>query len=103
MSNYIVKISRLALTTLNENILFLKKFDVNYSIKLRERIIKGVDDLVIFSHSNPIYRKTNYYIYRKKIVNNRYIIVYTINKNIIYVFYILDGKPAYDRYLKSLR
>lgn len=103
MSNYIVKISRLALTTLNENILFLKKLDVNYSIKLRERIIKEIDNLVIFPHSNPICRKTNYYIYRKKIVNNRYIIVYTIDKNIIYVFYILGGKQAYDRYLKSLR
>lgn len=103
MNNYIVKISELALITLDENILFLRNFDVSYSLKLREKIIKEIDDLVIFPHSNSIYKKTSYHTYRKKIVNNRYNIVYTIDKNIIYVFYVLDGRQAYDKYFKSLK
>ena len=103
MNNYIVKISELALTTLDENIIFLRRFNVNYSVKLREKIIKEIDDLVIFPHSNPIYKITNNYTYRKKIVNNRYNIVYTIDKNIIYVFYVLDGRQTYDRHFKSLK
>lgn len=103
MNNYVVKIRKLALTTLDENIIFLRKFDVNYSLKLREKIIKEIDDLVIFPHSNPIYKRTNHHTYRKKIVNNKYNIVYTVDKNIIYVFYILDGRQAYDKYFKSLK
>lgn len=103
MTDYAIRISDLALTTLDKNILFLRKFDVDYSIKFREKIIKEIENLAIFPHSNPIYKKTKYYTYRKKIVNNRYIIVYTIDKNIIYIFYILDGRQAYDKYLKSLK
>lgn len=99
MTDYDIRISDLALTTLDKNILFLRKFDVNYSIKFREKIIKEIENLAIFPHSNPIYKKTKYYTYR----NNRYIIVYTIDKNIIYIFYILDGRQAYDKYLKSLK
>ena len=103
MNNYIVRISELALITLDENIIFIRKFNPNYSLNLREKIIKEIDNLLIFPHANPIYKRTSNYTYRKKIVNNRYNIIYALDKNIIYVFYILDGRQAYDKYFKSLK
>lgn len=101
MINYTVKISDLALATLDKHILFLRNFNITFSLKIREKIIHSIDNLTIFPNSNPIYKR-NYYTYRKRIINNTYSIIYIIDKNIIYVLYILDGRQAYDTYFKSL-
>lgn len=103
MNDYIIKFSELAAITLEENILFLENFNVNYSLRMREAIIKEIDNLVIFPHSHPIYKKTKNCIYRKLTVMKRYNVIYTVEKNIIIIFYIINNKQVYDRFFKSLR
>lgn len=75
MNNYIIKISELALITLDENISFLESFNITYSIKMRKCIIQAIDNLVIFPHSHPIYKKTDKHVYRKLAVKKQYHII----------------------------
>ena len=103
MNNFKVNITDLALMTLDKNILFLKNFNIEYSIKLREIIIKEIDKLVIFPHFHPIYKKTNKFIYRKLTVCKRYHIISTVIKNTIFIFYIIDGRQQFDKYFNLLK
>ena len=59
--NYIIKINELTLKTLDRHILFLRKINIPYSVKLREKIIVEID--------------------------NVYSIIYSVESNIIYVYY----------------
>lgn len=103
MKKYNIKISKLALNTLSENILFLKSFNTKYSLKIRDTIIKGIDSLTIFPYSHFIYKKTDSYIYRKLTIKRRYNIIYTIDNNTIIIFYISDCRRAKDKHFKSLK
>ena len=103
MADYVIKFSELAAITLEDNLLFLRNFSINYSLKIRRHIIEEIDKLVIFPHSHSIYKKTDKYIYRKLTIKKRYHIIYAVDKNTITIIYILDGRQAYDRYFKSLK
>ena len=102
MSKYAINFSESAANTLEDNILFLKKFNVNHALKMMEIIIESINKLIIFPHSHSIYKITSRCIYRKLTIKKRYHIIYTVTSSSIIVFYILDGRQAYDTYFKSL-
>lgn len=103
MSNYEVIMSRQALITLKRNIKFLRKFSIPYSKKIESRIDSSIKKLKTFPNIHPIFKKTNKNVYRKIIVEKRYLVVYTVKQQKVLVYYILDGRQAYDRYFKSLK
>ena len=103
MDKYNIVISKLTNKTLKENINFLKEFSIPYAFKIESCIRKSILNLKQFPHSNSIYKTTNICTYRKLIVKKRYNIIYAVIKNTIYVFYIHDGRQAYDKYFKSLK
>ena len=72
MKKYNIKISKAALKTLDQNILFLRKFDINYSIKVREKIIKSIDKFMLFPYYYSIYKKSNKYFYSNIKINKFY-------------------------------
>ena len=103
MSNYEVIMSRQALITLKRNIKFLRKFSIPYSKKIESRIDSSIKKLKSFPNIHPIFKKTNKNVYRKIIVEKRYLVVYTVKQQKVLVYYILDGRQAYYKYFKSLK
>lgn len=103
MSNYEVVMSRQTLITLKRNIRFLRKFSIPYSKKIESKINSSIKDLKSFPNINPILKKTYKNVYRKVIVERRYLVVYTTKQQKVLIYYILDGRQAYDKYFKSLK
>ena len=103
MSNYEVIINRHAYITLKRNIKFLRKFSISYSQKIEAMIDNSIINLKYFPDIHPIFKKTNKNIYRKIIIEKRYLIVYTVKHQKVLVYYILDGRQSYYNYFKSLK
>ena len=70
----------------------LYKYGKNYAIKIRKIIKIHIKKLNVFPNSNPIYAIYNNNIFRKHIVNGRYIIVFKVYYNFIHVYYVYDGR-----------
>lgn len=70
----------------------LEKYGLNYAIKIRNKIKSEIKKLSTFPESNPIYLINSRLILRKRIVNNRYIIIFKIAKNKIFIHLIYDGR-----------
>lgn len=81
MNNYIIKISAKAYLTLYENIFFLLSFSIPYAQKVKKQMLKEINNLTTFPNINPIFKKTYKNLYRKLIVNNRYLVIYTVKKD----------------------
>lgn len=103
MSNYEVIMSRQALITFKSNIKFLRKFSIPYSKKIESKIDSSIKKLKSFPNIHPIFKKTNKNVYRKIIIEKRYLVVYTVKQQKVLVYYILDGRQAYNKYFKSLK
>lgn len=103
MSNYEVIVSRQAIITFKRNIKFLRKFSIPYSKKIESKIDSSIKNLKSFPNIHPIFKKTNKNVYRKIIVERRYLVVYTVKHQKVLIYYILDGRQAYDKYFKSLK
>lgn len=103
MSNYEIVISKQSSITLKKIIKFLRKFSVPYSQRIQLKIDSSIKSLKFFPNIHPIFIKTDKNIYRKIIVEKRYLIVYTVKQRKVLIYYILDGRQAYDKYLKSLK
>lgn len=95
--------SRQALITFKRNIKFLRNFSIPYSKKIETRIDSSIKNLKSFPNIHPIFKKTNKNVYRKIIVEKPYLVVYTLKQQKVLVYYILDGRQAYNKYFKSLK
>lgn len=69
-----------------------EKYGIKYATKTVSRIIQTFKSLEIFPHSNRIYYSFNGQIFRKKIVNNRYLIIFTIIQNLVLIYYVFHGR-----------
>lgn len=93
MKIYKVKVLASAHNNIKSIYKFCKScYGLNYAKKVRETIRQAINGLKIFPYSNPIYLIHNNNIFRKRIVNGRYIIVFKIYYNFIHVYYVYDGR-----------
>lgn len=91
----------IAKTMLDNHIDFLNKVSINATIKLKKNIREY---LIILKHFPKIGQKiylSNEKIFqlRKLIINKRYIIIYHIVKNNIYIRAVLDSRQNNKYYL----
>lgn len=103
MHNCKIIMNRLAHKTLKQNLRFIKKFSIPYSLKVESIIYKSILTLKYSPNSNPIYKKTHHILYRKLIVLNRYHVIYSFIQNTVYIFYITDARRSEDKYFNSLK
>lgn len=95
--HYEVIISERAVNMLASHVRFLAQVSKNAASKLRDEIIAEMKSLDYmpesYPHLNNEYIPTNKY--RKKLVAKRYLLIYQIVDNTVYIDYILDCRQDY--------
>ena len=71
---------------------YKSNYGISYSTKVKEEIQLKINSLKNFPKANPIYLKSNNIIFRKRIVNKRYLIIFTILSNLVFIYFIFDGR-----------
>lgn len=77
---------------INDVYSFCNNISTSYAIKIKHKIAESVDALKFFPFSTPIYFIIQNKVFRKKIVLNRYLIIFSITKNDIIIYNIFDGR-----------
>ena len=95
--HYKIIISEKAMQMLSFHVKFLAKVNIEASKKLRDIIIKEIgrlsEDAEMYNYLNdPILPLNKYH---KKIISKRYLIIYQIKNNTVYVDYIIDCRTDY--------
>ena len=95
---YTVIISEKAMSMLISHVRFLAQVSVNAASKLKAELIKEMEAL---DHMPEIYPWLNSeYIpankYRKKLVHKRYLLIYQIVDDTVYIDYIVDCRQDYQ-------
>ncbi len=99
---YPVIVTHLSTITTEYNLNFLKLFNLNYSIKVGERILIEIKSLANFPNAHPLYKKTNKKIYRKLLINEIIHIIFTVSNNKVIVLYVTDARKGSDEYYSFL-
>ena len=94
---YKIIISEEAAKMLSLHVKFLANVNIEASKKLKNNIIKEIGTL---SENAEMYNYLNDSIlplnkYHKKIISKRYLIIYQIKNNIVYIDYIVDCRTDY--------
>lgn len=93
MKSYNIYILKSFYSDLNEIFNNLHSFfGTKYAYKIIKTIVSSINSLKTFPNSNPIFSYIDGYIVRKKIVNKRYIIIYIVIQNSIYIYNVFDGR-----------
>lgn len=94
---YKVIISDKAMSMLASHVRFLAQVSVNAASKLKAEIIKEMKSLDYMPESYS--RLTDEYIppnkYRKRLVSKRYLLIYQIIDDTVYIDYVLDCRQDY--------
>ena len=91
---YKIVVSPLALNMLDDILKFIAISNYKKADETRKKIIQGIRQITVFPYKHPVlffkdYLKNNY---RKVVVDNKYLVIYQVIKNTIYVEYIVDCK-----------
>jgi hypothetical protein len=94
---YKVIISNEATEMVNSYIVFLEQLNKNASEKLLIEIINAIESLEILPKRNPWFNEKLIptFTYRKMLINKRYLIIYEVTEDTVYVDYIIDCKQDY--------
>lgn len=99
---YKVVISETARKQLGQHILFVSNVNKESAKKLKSRIMNQLFSLSEmprrYPYLNGEYIEKNHY--RKMPLENRYLVIYHTNDNIVFVDYILDCRQDYSWLLK---
>lgn len=68
------------------------RYGASYASKTIRKLLNESYSLDTFPHANPIYYITNRYVVRKKIVDKRYLIIFIVIQNFVFVYNIIDGR-----------
>lgn len=94
---YKVIISDKAMSMLASHVRFLAQVSVNAALKLKAELIKEMQSLDYMPEGYPWL--TDEYIppnkYRKKLVSKRYLLIYQIIDDTVYIDYVLDCRQDY--------
>jgi len=96
--DYRVTVSDAALAMLDSHIEFLARVSVQAAENLMNEILDDIESLVHFPERFPIFESE--FIpdgrYRKMLSAKRYLILYEIDRNDVYVDYIVDCRQDYE-------
>lgn len=93
MNRYNIILNDSSFDDLNDIFDFCKnKYGFLYASKVIRKILSSIYSLSIFPNSNSIFAVSNNTIIRKHIINKRYIILFKVIQNSVYIYNILDGR-----------
>lgn len=93
MNNYNIIIDQSAFDDLELIYITCKsRYGPSYALKTLAKILKEIYSLNHFPNSNPIHSTIDNITFRKLIVNKRYIIVFRVVENFIFIHFIYDGR-----------
>jgi len=95
--NYKIDIDEDAINMLLEHISFLKRVSYKAALKLNLQFYEGVQRIIQNPYGYPYLDERR--IYRKYIFYKRYLIIYLVEKSIIYIEYIVDTRQNYFNYI----
>ena len=80
------------------HITFLSNVSMDAALELRKVFFEEVNALSFFPERNPSFEMPNGFpfIARKKVVNNRYLILYVIDKGDVKIYRILDTRKQFE-------
>ena len=102
MDKYKVVWTEKALSDMSQCISFVLSVSAEAALELRNDFKKTADSLNVFPERNPIFEmpKAFPYVVRKQIVKDRYILLYTVEKNDVFIYRVLDARRKFDQLLK---
>jgi len=78
-----------------------KYYSVNYINKIVKEIYQAISMLKIFPYATPSIKfKNKPGEYRKYVINNRFLIIFKIEQNNVYLLYFVDARMQYENYFK---
>lgn len=85
---------------LKKHMRFLSKVSLPATVKLKKKIDNYIDTLKVFPRtgSKVYFEEELPSKYRKMVINKRYILIYFINKNNVYIETILDARQRNSYY-----
>jgi addiction module RelE/StbE family toxin len=92
--NYFIKWAAPAREDLNDIIEYIYQTNINYAVKVLDKIEKAVNKLDMFPRRGrivPELEKYGYMLYREIIVDY-WRIVYKIENDIVYIMVVIDGR-----------
>ena len=94
---YKVIISDKAMSMLASHVRFLAQVSVNAAAKLKAELIKEMQSLDYMPEGYPWLNEEYItpYKYRKKLVSKRYLLIYQIIDDTVYIDYVLDCRQDY--------
>ena len=96
MRKYQVAISGEARRMLTEHVFFLARINPEAANKLKDKIMAAIRSLDTmperYPYLDPDDRRSPY---RKMVVPNNHLVIYTIQGDTVYVEYVLDGRQDY--------
>ena len=97
MRKYRVAVSGEARRMLTENVFFLARVSPEAALKLRETIMEAIRSLETlperYPYLDPDDRRSPY---RKMVVSDRYLLIYTVQDDTVYVEYVIDSRQDYS-------
>ena len=102
MEKYKVVISQEALDMLKEHVAFLANVNKNAAMKTKDSLINSIRDLSSMPKKYPFFNEL--YIpqnkYHKMFVESRYLVLYQIRDDTVFVDYIIDCRQDYTWLIK---
>lgn len=68
------------------------RYGTKYAEKIRNEIKRQIYLLQNFPFSKPTYFVSKEVIFKKKIVNKRYLVIFSVVKDSINIYYVYDGR-----------
>ena len=86
---------------LEYNMLKSNYYTINYINKVLIKIANAIAMLKIFPYITPSVKfKDKLGEYRKYVINNRFLIIFKIEQNNVYLLYFVDARMRYENYFK---
>ncbi len=97
-NRYKVILSERASEMLLKHIRFMANVSISAAKNLKGGIMKAVQEIVNMPNSNPwlIDEYIPKYKYRKKLVEKRYLLIYQVKDDTVYIEYILDCRQDFN-------
>lgn len=99
MNQYNIAWTTEAMTDLSQCVVFVLNVSKEAALKLRDDIMNSVKQLEIFPESNPIFNTIKSFPFelRKKVVNKRYILLYSIEDTTVCIYRVLDARRKFEQ------
>lgn len=96
MRKYHVKVSGEARRMLTEHVFFLARVNPEAAEKLRKKILEAIRSLETMPERNPyLDPEDRRSPYRKLVVPENHLVIYTVQEDTVYVEYVIDGRQDY--------